>query len=236
MTATDVLEWGLERARAGPWRGDGRIAFLAPVPDGPPPSVDFVRRCVDALSAKGFSAVITSALSTGEQRAFLAVGFEEHERLALLAHDMRRLPSRPRSRLVRGERRHATAVLELDWLAFPPFWRLANWGLDDAISATPDSRYRVALGDGGEVAGYAICGRAGRVGYVQRLAVHPRSRRRGLGSALVADGLRWMGRRGVKRAVVNTQTGNDAATALYLRAGFRLEPSGLVVLRRRLEP
>jgi hypothetical protein len=43
-----------------------------------------------------------------------------------------------------------------------------------------------------------------------------------------------MRRRGAARAVVNTQLGNEAALALYLRLGFRLQPGGLAVLSRDL--
>jgi hypothetical protein len=35
---------------------------------------------------------------------------------------------------------------------------------------------------------------------------------------------------GVRRAVVNTQVGNEAAMGLYLAVGFRQQPSGLSVL------
>ena len=55
-----------------------------------------------------------------------------------------------------------------------------------------------------------------------------------MGRALALDGLRWLRRRGVARAVVNTQFGNDAALALYLRLGFQEEQSDLAVLHRRL--
>ena len=39
-----------------------------------------------------------------------------------------------------------------------------------------------------------------------------------------------MRRHGVGRAVVNTQVGNDAALSLYLKTGFKEEPTGLSVL------
>jgi ribosomal protein S18 acetylase RimI-like enzyme len=65
---------------------------------------------------------------------------------------------------------------------------------------------------------------------VQRLAVHPDAQRHGIGRALLLDGLHWMRRRGVRRAVVNTQLGNDAALNLYRTIGFHHEPSKLSVL------
>jgi RimJ/RimL family protein N-acetyltransferase len=55
-----------------------------------------------------------------------------------------------------------------------------------------------------------------------------------VGLALTIDGLWWLRRRGAVRCVVNTQIGNEAAQALYLRAGFKVEPSELRVLRYRL--
>jgi RimJ/RimL family protein N-acetyltransferase len=39
-----------------------------------------------------------------------------------------------------------------------------------------------------------------------------------------------MSRKGVHRAVVNTQVGNEAALALYLAVGFTEQPNGLSVL------
>ena len=108
--------------------------------------------------------------------------------------------------------------------AFRDRWKV----LGDALAATPLSRFRVAT-DGRPV-GYAITGRAGRRGYLQRLAVDPDHHRRGIGVALVADSLRWLRRAGASAAVVNTQVGNDGALALYLATGFVPEPHGLTVL------
>jgi RimJ/RimL family protein N-acetyltransferase len=51
---------------------------------------------------------------------------------------------------------------------------------------------------------------------------------------MALDGLHWLDRKGARRAVVNTQVGNEAAYRLYLRLGFRPQPSDLVVLRREL--
>jgi ribosomal protein S18 acetylase RimI-like enzyme len=123
-------------------------------------------------------------------------------------------------------------VLAIDHAAFSPFWRLDRVGLKEALDAVPTTRFRVAAGT---LAGYAIAGRAGSQGYLQRLAVDPPQQHRGVGRILVADALHWMRRRGVARAVVNTQLGNHAALSLYTHAGFRLQPAGLAVLRRDLD-
>ena len=228
---SDLLEWGRERVRVGPWRSDGHLAILSPAADGPPPSPEFLRRCVDELAAAGYRGVVTAALTPPEQTAFRAAGFWEQEQLRLLSHDLHDLPPVPDAPLRRAHEGDRAAVLAVDASAFRPFWQLDDWGLQDALTATPVARFRVVAGAEG-VAGYAICGRTHRRGYVQRLAVDPVHRGRGWGKALLLDGLRWMRRRGVERAVVNTQLDNDAAYSLYLRVGFREEPCGLAVLRQ----
>ena len=205
------------------------MAYLSPIPDAPVPSVAFVRRCLDQLPARGFSRVVTPALSPGEQAGFLAAGFEVEQRLHLLGHDLRHLPRRSPAPLRKARPGDVAAVLEVDTSAFPPFWRLDLAGLEEAVGATPHARFRVADVDGG-VRAYAVTGRARRRGFLQRLAVHPDHRRRGLGRALVVDALRWLRRWRVEKAVVNTQLGNEAALALYESLGFRREPSGLSVL------
>jgi len=240
--AAEVLQWGWERARTGPWRGDGQVALLAPLPPGGPPSVQFVQRCLDSLAARGFTQVVTSALAPAEQAAFTTLGFEQYERLHLLSHDLSGVarPDKAAAALLRrGRTSDWPSVLSVDAAAFEPFWRLDRGGLREAIDATSSTRFRVSApsrrhGQIGGVLAYAITGCSENQGYLQRLAVHPDHRRRGLGRALGLDGLRWLRRRGVAGAVVNTQLGNDAALALYLSLGFRREPTQLSVLHRRL--
>lgn len=231
---TEVVEWGHERVRVGPWRADGRVAYLSPSPDRPPPSSAFLRHCLAELASHGYTGVITSALAPAEQQAFLAVGFEEHERLHLLSHDLAEIPRRPPVVIRAARPTDRDAVLAIDGAGFPPFWRLDGTGLDEAIGATPAARFRVAIDERGGVVGYAVSGRSRRHGYVQRVAVDSAHRHRGLGRGLVIDGLRWMRRWGVESAVVNTQQENGAALRLYLSLGFREEPWGLSVLRRAL--
>ena len=120
----------------------------------------------------------------------------------------------------RARRSDRAAALAVDARSFDPFWRLDPAGLDEAVDATPSSRFRVIDGPDG-VVGYAVSGRAGARGFLQRLAVDPAVRGRGYGSALVVDGLRWMKRRGAARAMVNTQERNNDALRLYERLGFR---------------
>jgi ribosomal protein S18 acetylase RimI-like enzyme len=230
--SADVLRWGRERARAGRWRGDVDVAILNPVPNAPLPSAEFLKRCLATLAARGFDRVVTGALSPLEQAGFLAAGFDVEERLHLLGIDLGiDLPPVPPGCPLRRVRRHRREdVLAVDRAAFPAFWQFDHAGLVDALRATPAVRFRAAIEPGGLVAGYAICGRSGRRGFVQRLAVRPDRQRAGTGRRLLLDGLRWMQRRGATTAVVNTQVGNEAALTLYLQIGFQQEPMGLSVL------
>ena len=230
----DVIRWGRERVRTGPWRGDREVAYLSPLPDAPLPSVVFVRRCLEQLAARGFQRVITSALSPAEQAGFLGAGFEVHERLHLLQHDLRHIQRADTAGLRRANGADRPAVLAVDTRAFPPFWRIDELSLREALSATPTSRFRVAEREG-TLVGYAVTGRAGRRGFLQRLAVDPGHQRLGMGRALAVDALRWLRRWRVEQAVVNTQIGNEAALALYESLGFRREAAGLSVLSAALE-
>ena len=230
VSREQTLRWRGGWIRVRTWRGDADVAYLAVGADRPPPP-GFVERCVGVLREQGRSRVVTSALTPADSLPFIDAGFTVRERLHLLAHDMTRLspPTRTTRRARASE--HAT-VLALDGLAFDDFWRLDESGLDDAIRATPVARFRVAGDDG--IAAYAISGRSGHQGYLQRLAVAPSARREGWGRVVVADGLRWLSRHGVRRTLVNTQLDNEAALALYEACGFRRLAVGLCVLGRSL--
>jgi ribosomal protein S18 acetylase RimI-like enzyme len=234
--AADDRWWGARaRLHVSAWRGSGEVAVVSPLPQRPLPSADQVAREVERLAALGVTQVLTSALHHGELAPFLGAGFEEHERLHLLRHDLTSLPDPVASvRHRRGWRRDHPAVLEIDTRAFEPFWALDRQGLEDAIRATPTSRFRVAID--GDVVGYIVSGRSMERGYVQRLAVDPAHHRQGIGRALVIDGLHWLRRGGARVAVVNTQEHNAGALALYRALGFVSEPQGLTVLTRRLGP
>jgi GNAT superfamily N-acetyltransferase len=230
--SVSVIRQGQETARTAPWRSDGATALLTTLPEAPLLSVEFVRHCLEILSAEGFRRVITAALSPLEQAGFLAAGFTVEEELRLLGLDLAPSlpPVPPGVRLVGVGRNRRREVLHVDGAAFSEFWRFDDLALDDALRATPEVRFRAAAPRFARVQGYAICGRAGRRGYVQRLAVHPEDQGRGTGRRLLLDGLGWLAGLGVTRVFVNTQNTNCAALALYHAVGFREEPVGLAVL------
>lgn len=214
------------------------MALLAPVPGAPLSSPAAVHRAAELLAADGWTRVVTPALSPVEQEAYFANGFHLRERLHLLERTVRLADARSRplplgARLARATPGDRAAALEVDAEAFDRFWRLDERGLLEAIAATPAARFRVAR-LAHETVGYAVTGRAGRRGYLQRLAVAPAQRRLGLATTLIADAVRWLARCGARTVVVNTQEQNAAALALYEHLGFVLQPGGLAVLESSL--
>jgi len=228
--AADDRWWGARaHLQVSAWRGTTHTVVLSPVPDRPAPGPEDILHELDRLAGRGVDRVLTGALHQGELAPFLAAGFVEHERLHLLRHDLRAVPpTHAPVRLGRAWRRDQPEILTIDEQAFDEFWALDGGGLDDAVRATPASRFRVSTDR--TITGYAITGRAADRGYLQRLAVDPARHREGIGAALVADSIRWLRRTGARVAVVNTQEGNEGALALYLATGFVLEPQGLTVL------
>jgi ribosomal protein S18 acetylase RimI-like enzyme len=241
-----VLHHGAERAYVRPTlRGQPALYLLTPGY----PSATFLRWCLAQLSTEETTRVLTGALAPDEQAPFLEAGFSVVEHLSLLELDFRQAPRpaarrRPADRdrrrsgwaLRRARQSDRPQVLAVDHAAFEPFWRLDDGSLDEALAATPDRRFRVAvrprtsLGRERTVAGYAVTGLALHQGYIQRLAVDPADQRKGAGRALLADGLRWLERKGAARAVVNTQETNQRALTLYEGFGFQLSPERLSVL------
>lgn len=238
MTTALVTD-GAERARIGPWHGDPTVGCVTPQPGSPPASARLVKKCLEQLARRGFREAVTAAMPIHESAGFVAAGFRESERLHLLERPVtakdRTSPRLPTGiRLRRARRADLTAVLAVDTRSFGSFWRLDASGVQDARSATTYARYRVAcLAD--RVVGYAITGRQGRAGYLQRLAVDPDCRGAGIGTALVMEGIHWLAAWRAVSVVVNTQETNATALALYESLGFRRKPDGLTVWSARLE-
>ncbi len=229
---------GNSRVRVVPWQGDAFTALVGPKLTGRGPSTGDVLDCLSSLRQLGVKRAVTPALNPQDTQPFLQAGFRQRERLLLLAHPL--LPgqrySAPQTsfRLRAGRTWHRDAVIGIDKMAFDSFWQFDRRMLQEARGATPAHRFRIATsrestGDK-TVLGYAVTGRAGQRGYLQRLAVAPSAQGQGIGTALVQDSIRWLHRRGVRTAYVNTQERNEGAFQLYQRLGFLPQPQGLVVL------
>lgn len=104
-------------------------------------------------------------------------------------------------------------------------------------------RYLVAEDEDGALCGYAgLCAYAPHEAYVQTIAVAPRSRRQGLGEAMLVDLLGEAQRRGCDHVDLEVRDDNEPAIRLYEKQGFTkiavrrgyYQPSGAdaVVMRR----
>ncbi len=214
------------------------MAYFSPVIGGSSLSQAFVCHTLERLRCDGFAKVITGALAPLEQIPFLTMGFTVDKRLQVLSHPLEDLggPTDSTFALRAWRRLELDQVLAVDHHAFSAFWRFDQASLKEALNATPYRRLRVATGteDRSRILGYALTGRGGRHGYLQRLAVEPEEQGRGIGRALVLDSLRWVKRWRGSKVMVNTQDDNAGAVRLYHGLGFRTEPTGLAVLSMSL--
>ena len=235
---TKTLRLGSDRLRIGPWTGEadtGQIILLTP---GTAVADSSAAAAIEAAAARGFRRMRTSALSSYESEPFLRAGFQPCQQLALLTRPIPDEFPVPDGNVViqRARRRDHPTVLAVDNTAFDPFWQLDQAGLHDALRATPHRYFRVVRqNSGAPIAGYAISGRSGPSGYLQRLAVAPDQQGHGTGAALVIDGLAWMARWGVTQVWVNTPHHNTSALRLYERLGFEPVTPGLQVLELTLD-
>lgn len=236
---SEVLRFGGDRLRLRDWAGEAGTGLLIQLTPGSAVSDDSTAAAVESAVAHGYHRLRTSALSHIESEPFLRAGFEPCQQLALLTRPIQSgLPDINGGIAIRRARRaDRPSVLAVDQAAFEPFWQLDQAGLRDALRATPFRHFRVVGNDADTaLAGYAISGRSGPAGYLQRLAISPHQQGQGAGAALVIDGLRWMARWGATQAWVNTPLHNTGALRLYERLGFEQVPPGLQVLERALVP
>jgi ribosomal protein S18 acetylase RimI-like enzyme len=196
-------------------------------------------------SERPVTAVRTGALYPAAAAVFTACGFTVIDRLVLLERALlgnqpeRRGRATRESSLRRVRRRDLDTLAEIDQSAFPAGWRNDPTSLSEIADATPSARSRLAHAGGrsdNRPLGFAITGKAGTTGYLQRIAVHPDAQRRGVGRQLVDDAVDWLMRRGASRALVNTGLHNAAARRMYEQASFERLGDQLVVLEHRRTP
>ncbi|MEO1058518.1 MAG: GNAT family N-acetyltransferase [Actinomycetota bacterium] len=218
-------------ARLGRWPYDDTVGRLILVDHRMQPTDDDVARWVDIARGRGLRALRTGALFPPSDLPFRRAGFVAIDRLALFSRPTRDTAPRPATprgvRLTALRPWHLGRVADLDAEAFGPVWGNDRPAIEEIRNATPQHRARIAV-DRSRVLGMAITGRAGATAYLQRLAVDPAERRRGIAQALVEDSLRWARR--TRRIMVNTSVDNTAAIALYDGLGFHRDEAALTVL------
>jgi hypothetical protein len=79
----EVINVGAEQYRLGAWRGHPTVGYLVPLT--PPERLSRVglERSLGQLSARGYTEVLTAALTAREQQVFAQWGFTLYERLHL---------------------------------------------------------------------------------------------------------------------------------------------------------
>lgn len=203
------------------WPHDPTVAHLIFTDHHQVPASSDIDDAVEHARRRGARAVRTSALFPDATDVVLAAGFSAIDRLALLRYrfDRDRPPGSP-THAVRPLRPwRFGAAAEIDRSAFGPMWGNDAASLRDVRRATPHHVDRGVSIDRALV-GFALSGAAADSGYLQRVAVAPTARRRGIARSLVLDALGWMDADGRTRCLVNTGVDNHAALALYLGLGF----------------
>ncbi len=230
---SDTSVGPIVRARLHPRPGDPGAAQLSLLDHHMVPGAAHVGGWVAEARRRDFGSLRTSALFPQSARPYLDQGFAPVDRLALLERDLREArPGRRRAATRRMRNRDLEAAATVDRRAFGDGWGNDAESLLEIRRATPHHRSRVI--GAGAVDGFAISGRAGTTGYLQRLAVDPDRQGAGLGRLLVHDAIDWMIRHRVATALVNTGVDNDRALELYASEGFQVRPDELVVLELAL--
>lgn len=232
-----ILRAGSVVARVRPWAFEPNVAHLVLYNQSRLPTPSDINEWITSLSTAGYDTIRTGAVGAQAGARFERLGFEPIQSLVLLENtDVGSATTKsPKNsgvtRLATDEDLEASRV---DVAAFGAGWCIDRVGIGDVCSATPRHRARAIRSNKALIA-YAISGRDGRHGYIQRIAVSPAHQHQGHGVNLVTDSLRWMVRWRVQRALVNTHVGNDAALALYHRLGFTDLSDRLHVYERRIE-
>jgi ribosomal protein S18 acetylase RimI-like enzyme len=232
-----ILRAGGVVARVRPWAFEPNAAHLVLYSQSRLPTPSDILGWISDLRAAGYGTVRTGALGAQAGARFERLGFESVQSLVLLEHtniSAAAAASAKTSGLIRLTPEDDADASRVDVAAFGAGWCIDRVGIGDVRSATPRHRARaVRVGD--ETVAYAISGRDGRNGYIQRLAVLPSHQKNGYGTGLVMDSLRWLARWRVRRALVNTHVGNEAALGLYHHLGFTDLNDRLHVYERRIE-
>lgn len=122
-------------------------------------------------------------------------------------------------------------LAQVDAEAFPPLWRLS---LENFQRAFAQALYAAGIESGGRLLAYQLStGKPGGA-HLARLAVRKDAQGAGFGSALLADLIVQLRRRGMRLLTVNTQADNRASLSLYQKFGFVRTGEEFAVFRRHV--
>ena len=244
-----IIWSGATTVRARPWPSVPERAFLlisgSHGPDLRLPDATVISQWLHTLVSWGYTSVRTTAMAPRVANVFDSLGFASVQDLSLLQlhhtrADLIDLPAditpriMPTGRIARRFRSSSLSnILSLDAAAFGTDWQMDMANFTDALSATSQSRVLVSHHNN-KLVGFVLAGCTGRHGFIQRLAVHPDSRRSGVASCLLAASLNWIINNGCTDTVVNTEVSNLSAQNLYRKFGFVDMNHGLIVMEREL--
>ena len=234
MPGRDLVRWGAEHVRVGPWRGDTDIAALTPIPERPPLTTAGVRHCLSVLARPGLRGRGDGGpKARARAQGFLGAGFTVRERLHLPRAGTRRPAARP------GRPRCAAPAAATG----PRSWRWTGSrsrpsGASTTTPSTTRWRPRPRAGSGSPTslrwsatrsparpAGGASCSGSRWQPDARKAKVSaPRS------SSTACTGCAG----GAPARRSSTPKRRTHALALYERMGFRRQPGGLVVLETAL--
>lgn len=97
----------------------------------------------------------------------------------------------------------------------------AQWSRADYENAAASERVAWVAEDEGGIAGFLVARPLVQETEILNLAVRPDARRRGVGTALLAEGINWSRSRKAERLLLEVRVSNVVALKFYERHGFR---------------
>lgn len=193
-------------------------------------SADFLRQSVRWLFDNGAPSVMSIPLHPGTRRVWDDAGFVPYRQLLLMERDLAFEVANPDHDVDTGDEQQWHDALGIDNRSFDAEWRIGELGMTDARDATPSSKFLVAT-DEERVVGFSIVGIAQSTAYLQRIAVDPALRNRGIGRSLLRASIQWAKSRSARSILLNTQLDNHGAARLYRTERFEALPQHLVLLK-----
>ena len=183
---------------------------------------------IEVARAQGFGRLLGPLVPESQAGPYLHAGLRVVERVDVLRleHPARVAVTPPPAGVTIRDAGPADldAIARIDRASFPAFWHYDDTQIARLLST---GRGAVAEG-GGHVIGYTLATVSGGESSLGRLAVTPRDRRHGVGTALASEAVAWLAGHGARTVTLSTQSDNEASRRLYGRLGFRRLPATLV--------
>ena len=217
--------WAVARART--WNDDTPEAFIRLVRG----SAAFLRDTSEHLARLTGADVLSPVVLGSSERVWHRSGYERQFALDLMERSLTRPWLAPSAAISQESISTIDRIVPIDQAAFEPFWRMSPDGMREAVQSTQKAVILTVADEEDDLAGYAVVGSQWSTAYLQRIAVHPRSAGRGLGSQLIRAALSWAKRVGAAAMLLNVRPANTRAAHLYSNEGFVKTQSPAYVYR-----